>query len=163
MIIFQEKVLIKIISVLTFITVFTATISSVMAEDSKFYTNDQFTPLKNLPSTILSLAVVVLIIIFSLKFLGNIQGFKDMFRKKKQKINIIERQILGPRQFIYIIEVGGKCFLVGMTDNNFTVLSEIDKETIKQEDQEEISVGNENNEMVKEFISSKFPFINKKG
>jgi len=48
-------------------------------------------------------------------------------------IRIVGRCSLEPRRSVYLIEVGGRCFLVGVGDGAMSLLSEIDRTTLPVE------------------------------
>jgi flagellar biosynthetic protein FliO len=42
-------------------------------------------------------------------------------------MRVVGRLALEPRRSIYLVEVGGRCFLVGVGDGPMTMLGEVDK------------------------------------
>jgi len=49
---------------------------------------------------------------------------------KKNIIRILERQMIAPQKYLYIIEVTNKYYLIGVADNQITYLTELDSATI---------------------------------
>jgi len=49
-------------------------------------------------------------------------------------VRVIGRCFLEPRRSVYLIESGGRCFLVGVGDGPMSMLAEIDKAAIPAKD-----------------------------
>lgn len=88
----------------------------------------EFNPLSRVPVTLASLVIVCILAVFILRFFGA-KGILNNFRKG-QLIKILEKQSIGPRHMLLLVEAGGKYLLIGMTDKGFTTISEIDEKKI---------------------------------
>ncbi len=70
------------------------------------------------------LGLVLLLIYASLYLLRRWQGGK--LGGSTRKMSILETTRLSPRQAIHLVKVGQQVFLIGATDSNVTLVSEVD-------------------------------------
>jgi flagellar biogenesis protein FliO len=56
-------------------------------------------------------------------------GRKGVGRSDEQ-VRVLGRCFLEPRRSVYLLEAGGRCFLVGVGEGPMTLLAEIDKAAI---------------------------------
>ena len=50
--------------------------------------------------------------------------------RSDERVRVLGRCFLEPRRSVYLLEAGGRCFLVGVGEGPMTLLAEIDKATI---------------------------------
>jgi flagellar protein FliO/FliZ len=75
--------------------------------------------------SLVSLALVCFVAFFVLRWLGRKGvGHSD------DCVRVLGRRFLEPRRSVYLIETGGRCFLVGVGDGPISLLAEIDKATL---------------------------------
>ena len=74
----------------------------------------------SLAVSLVSLGVVCLIAYLSLRFLG-----RRGFGRASGPIKVLARCPLEPRRALYLIEIAGRCFLVGVGDGPMTMLAEV--------------------------------------
>jgi flagellar biosynthetic protein FliO len=72
-----------------------------------------------------SLALVCFVAFFVLRWLG-----RRGVGRSDDYVRVLGRRFLEPRRSIYLIETGGRCFLVGVADGPISLLAEIDKATL---------------------------------
>ena len=91
-------------------------------------------PKVNLPLTIGSLVVVIIVAYGALKVYSLYTGVDAAGRglPRGKLMNIREKQMLGPNKQLCIVELPGKIVLLGITDTEMRVLTEIDPEKIPQ-------------------------------
>jgi flagellar biosynthetic protein FliO len=75
--------------------------------------------------SLVSLALVCFVAYFVLRWLNRkgVGRFDDCIR-------IRSRCFLEPRRSVYVIEAGGRCFLLGVGEGAISLLAEIDKEAL---------------------------------
>lgn len=88
----------------------------------------------SLALSFLSLAVVCLVAYASLRWLSRRGG-----GKADGAIRVLSRCPLEPRRSVVLLQVGGRCFLVGVGDGPMAMLAEIDPESVKSEISERAS------------------------
>lgn len=71
--------------------------------------------------SLISLGVVCLIAYVSLRFLS-----RRGVGRARGPIKILARCPLEPRRSLYLVEIAGRCFLVGVGDGPMTMLAEVD-------------------------------------
>ncbi|MBI2252354.1 MAG: flagellar biosynthetic protein FliO [Armatimonadetes bacterium] len=106
------------------ISLFLLLIFPIFSQELSF--GKEFNPLEKVPVTILSLIIICGFILLLGKFFAN---NKINFNSKKL-INIIDKKFLGNKQFLYIVEIAGKYFLLGVTEEKIQNLAEISEEKI---------------------------------
>ena len=79
----------------------------------------------SLALSLLSLAIVCFVAFFLLRWLG-----RKGVGRSDDCLRILGRCFLEPRRSVYLIEAGGRCFLVGVGEGAMSLLAEIDKATI---------------------------------
>jgi flagellar biogenesis protein FliO len=72
-----------------------------------------------------SLALVCFVAFFVLRWLG-----RKGVGRSDDCVRVLGRCFLEPRRCVYLIETGGRCFLVGVGDGPLSLLAEIDKAAI---------------------------------
>jgi flagellar biosynthetic protein FliO len=72
-----------------------------------------------------SLALVCFVAFFVLRWLG-----RKGVGRSDDRVRVLGRCFLEPRRSVYLIESGGRCFLVGVGDGPMSLLAEIDKAAI---------------------------------
>ncbi len=98
-------------------------------------------PKINLPLTIGSLLVVLLVAYGALKIYSLYTGVDTagICRPRGKLLNIREKQMIGPNKQLCIVEMPGKIVLLGITDSEMRVLTEIEPDRIPRlEDQPEM-------------------------
>ena len=75
--------------------------------------------------SLVSLALVCFAAFFALRWLGQ-RGVG----RSDGCVRVLGRCPLEPRRSVYLIETGGRCFLVGVGDGPMSLLAEIDKAAI---------------------------------
>ena len=75
--------------------------------------------------SLVSLALVCFVAFIVLRWLGR----RGMGRSD-DCVRILGRCFLEPRRSVYLLEAGGRCFLVGVGEGAMSLLAEIDKATI---------------------------------
>jgi flagellar protein FliO/FliZ len=76
--------------------------------------------------SLLSLAVVCLLAYVALRWLS-----RRGVGRSEGPVRVVARCSLEPRRAVYLIEVAGRCFLVGGGDGPLSLLAEIDPATVK--------------------------------
>lgn len=95
-------------------------------------------PKINFPLMFGSLIVVCILAFFGLKFYFSLPGAGGGATRTKGKLmNIREKQMVAPGKQICIVELPGKIVLLGITDSEMRVLTEIDPEKIPSQEEEE--------------------------
>lgn len=86
-------------------------------------------PLSGLPS-ITQVVVVILfvsiLIYVTLKYL-NSRGLLKPLGLKKKMMQVVERLYLGPNRSLFIVRVGEKLHLIGVTDHSINLLSNLNE------------------------------------
>lgn len=77
-----------------------------------------------------SLAIVCLLAMVVLRVVYSKAGLSLKGFSKDKLINVIDRQMLQPNRMIYIVEAAGKYLLIGVSDGNISILTELDKDTV---------------------------------
>lgn len=77
-----------------------------------------------------SLAIVCLLAMLVLRVVYSKAGLSLKGFSKEKLINVIDRQMLQPNRMIYIVEAAGKYLLIGVSDGNISILTELDKDTV---------------------------------
>ena len=72
-----------------------------------------------------SLALVCFVAFFVLRWLG-----RRGVGRSDDCVRVLGRCFLETRRSVYLIETGGRCFLVGVADGPMSLLAEIDKAAI---------------------------------
>jgi flagellar biosynthetic protein FliO len=72
-----------------------------------------------------SLALVCFVAYFVLRWLG-----RRGVGRSDDCVRVLGRCFLEPRRSVYLIETGGRCFLVGVGEGPMSLLAEIDKTAI---------------------------------
>lgn len=80
----------------------------------------------SLAVSLLSLGAVCVLAYTILHLLAR-RGFS---RGAAGPVRVLARTVLEPRRAIYLVEVGGRCFLVGAGEGPLTLLAEIDRGSI---------------------------------
>lgn len=75
--------------------------------------------------SLVSLALVCFAAFFVLRWLG-----RKGVGRSDACVRILGRCFLEPRRSVYMIEAGGRCFLVGVGEGAMSLLAEIDKAAI---------------------------------
>jgi flagellar biogenesis protein FliO len=79
----------------------------------------------SLALSLVSLALVCFVAYFALRWLN-----RKGVGRSDDCIRVRGRCFLEPRRSVYVIETGGRCFLVGVGEGAMSLLAEIDKEAI---------------------------------
>lgn len=80
----------------------------------------------SLAVSLISLGVVCLIAYLSLRFLS-----RRGIGRASGPIKVLARCPLEPRRSLYLVETGGRCFLVGVGDGPMTMLAEVGAAEVK--------------------------------
>ncbi len=72
--------------------------------------------------SLVSLALVCFVAFFVLHWLG-----RKGVGRSDAGVRVLARCLLEPRRSVYVIEAGGRCFLVGVGEGAMSLLAEIDK------------------------------------
>lgn len=75
--------------------------------------------------SLVSLAIVCFAAFFVLRWLN-----RKGVGRSDDCIRILGRCFLEPRRSVYVIEAGGRCFLLGVGEGPMSLLAEIDKATL---------------------------------
>jgi flagellar biosynthetic protein FliO len=75
--------------------------------------------------SLVSLAIVCFVAFFVLRWLN-----RKGIGRSDGCIHILGHCFLEPRRSVYVIEVGGRCFLLGVGEGPMSLLAEIDKATL---------------------------------
>jgi flagellar protein FliO/FliZ len=79
----------------------------------------------------MSFAILVIAIIFFV-----LKKYSSKFNlAKDNNLKVVGKSSLSPKNHLYIIEVEGKKLLVGATDSNINLISELDKEEEKSNEE----------------------------
>lgn len=84
------------------------------------------------PLTLAARLAMALVVVLGLLYLGAriLQGTRGWLpTARPRKITLQETLSLGPRRALYLVCVGNRQFLVGATEHNLTLISEITEET----------------------------------
>src|SRR3989338_10969590 len=76
---------------------------------------------------IAALVVAVVAAILVLRYAVPKLGLSKRFTASKD-IEIISRTALGPKQYLYLVKVTGKCILLGVTDHSINKISDVTTE-----------------------------------
>jgi len=76
----------------------------------------------------LSLALVCLLAYLTLRWLSRRGAWRT-----EGLVRVLARCVLEPRRAVYLLQVAGRCFLVGVGDGPMVVLAEIDPATMKND------------------------------
>ncbi len=79
-----------------------------------------------------ALAVVILAIYLGLFILKRMMGKKYSGNKKNNILEVLETTYIGPKKTISIIRVAGKSVLVASTENQISMLTEMDSDETKE-------------------------------
>ncbi len=79
-----------------------------------------------------ALAVVILAIYLGLFILKRMMGKKYSGNKKNNILEVLETTYIGPKKSISIIRVAGKSVLVASTENQISMLTEMDSDETKE-------------------------------
>jgi flagellar biosynthetic protein FliO len=82
----------------------------------------------SLALSLVSLGVVCLLAYLSMRWLSR-RGVGHA----KGPVRVVARCPLEPRRAVYLLEAGGRCFLVGVGDGPMSMLAEIDPATVKND------------------------------
>ena len=82
----------------------------------------------SLALSFLSLAVVCLVAYLSLRWLS-----RRGVGRTEGPVRVLARCPLEPRRAVYLLQAGGRCFLVGVGDGPMAMLAEIDPASVKSE------------------------------
>jgi flagellar protein FliO/FliZ len=82
----------------------------------------------SLALSLLSLGLVCLAAYLSLRWLSR-RGAD----RSGGHIRVVERCFLEPRRSVYLLEVGGRCFLVGVGEGAMSLLAELDRTALPTE------------------------------
>jgi flagellar biogenesis protein FliO len=82
--------------------------------------------------TIFSLVVVTIIIVAIMRFLYSNQGILPVMPAQNKFIKVIERQLLQPQKALYLVDIAGKCALIGITESKIEYIMEVDSEKVKE-------------------------------
>jgi flagellar biosynthetic protein FliO len=80
----------------------------------------------SLAVSLVSLGVVCLLAVLTLRFLG-----RRGLGRAAGPIKVLGRCPLEPRRALYLIETAGRCFLVGVGDGPMTMLAEVGADDVK--------------------------------
>lgn len=83
----------------------------------------------SLALSLLSLGLVCFAAYLALRWLARRRGGRS-----KGYIRILGGCLLEPRRSVYLVEVAGRCFLVGVGDGPMSLLAEIERTTLPPED-----------------------------
>ncbi len=87
----------------------------------------------SLAFSFLSLAIVCLLAYVSLRWLS-----RRGVGRAEGAVRVLARCPLEPRRVVYLLEAGGRCFLVGVGDGPMAMLAEIDPAQVKSEESEAV-------------------------
>ena len=79
----------------------------------------------SLALSLLSLGLVCLLAYLLLRWFARRGGGRS-----DDRIRVLARCFLEPRRSVYLLQVGGRCFLVGVGDGPMSLLAEIDETTL---------------------------------
>lgn len=79
--------------------------------------------------SLLVLAIVIVLCYFTTRFIANYQ--KGIVGKGN--IEILEAKNLGNNKYIEIVRIGDECFALGVSKDNITLISKVDRDTLKYE------------------------------
>jgi flagellar biosynthetic protein FliO len=79
----------------------------------------------SLALSLVSLGLVCIVAFVVLRWLGRKAHFQA-----DDCIRVLGRSSLEPRRSVYLIEVGGRCFLIGVGDGPMSLLAEVDKAAV---------------------------------
>ena len=80
----------------------------------------------SLAISLVSLGVVCVIAWASLRFLG-----RRGFGRASGPIKVVARCPLEPRRSLYVVEIAGRCFLIGVGDGPMTMLAELGADAVR--------------------------------
>jgi flagellar biosynthetic protein FliO len=87
----------------------------------------------SLALSFLSLAIVCLSAYVILRWLS-----RRGVGRAEGPVRVLARCPLEPKRAVYLVEAGGRCFLVGVGDGPMSMLAEIDPATVKSEGSEPV-------------------------
>jgi flagellar protein FliO/FliZ len=80
--------------------------------------------------------VLILALLYGVLFFIKRKGFRlNPLQSKINGVEVLSTQTIMPKKFISLIKVQDKVLLVGMTDNNMTLLKEFDYEEDSNENE----------------------------
>lgn len=79
--------------------------------------------------SLLVLVIVIVLCYFTTRFIANYQ--KGIVGKGN--IEILEAKNLGNNKYIEIVRIGDECFALGVSKDNITLISKVDRDTLKYE------------------------------
>ena len=79
--------------------------------------------------SLLVLVIVIVLCYFTTRFIANYQ--KGIVGKGN--IEILEAKKLGNNKYIEIVRIGDECFALGVSKDNITLISKVDRDTLKYE------------------------------
>ena len=88
----------------------------------------------NMGSTLFYIVVMVAVLIgayVTTKYFSK----KTRRMMKSQHISVLDRMAIAKDKSLYLTEVGGKCFLIGVTNQSINTLGEIDKDALVELDE----------------------------
>lgn len=82
-----------------------------------------------------STGIVIVIILVTVYFLRKKLGIKTSINKRKRYVHIVDSTSIGSKKYIHLIKIPGKVLLLGATNEQIQLLSEItEKEIIESID-----------------------------
>ncbi len=106
-------------------------------EFSEVLKHDNYEP--NYFTLVFGLIIVICLIYFTGYFYQKLIGVNSKINKKTNdfndlyKVDIISTTSLGQGKFIYVVEINGKCLVLGATENQINLLREFDLQNVNKE------------------------------
>ncbi len=107
----------------------------------------------NLLIALLGMALVIYLAYFATKKMGKRFSIKVVGNKN---IKIIESISIGQNKMLMIVETAGKTLLMGVTQNEITLISELDGDLIEKQENDSQSGGMEFSKAFKTVLEQKF-------
>lgn len=116
-------------------------------------TNSMLGTLGNVLIALLAFVLIIYLAYFATKKMGKRLSIKGVGTKN---IKVIESVSIGQNKAIVIVEVGGKTLLLGVTQNEITLISELDNNKIEKSNEEKNAGGMEFSKALKINLEQKF-------
>ncbi len=94
----------------------------------------------NMGSTLFYIVVMVAVLIGAY-VMTKYFSKKTRRMMKSQHISVLDRMALAKDKSLYLTEIGGKCYLIGVTNQTINTLGEIDKEALGERDEASSGAG----------------------
>ncbi len=81
---------------------------------------------------IFGMLIAFAVIVAAAYYVSKYFGKYAVKSRENSNIRVVETSRVAPDRYLQIIEAGGRFFLIGISKNNLSLISELDKEQIKE-------------------------------